>query len=183
MAIIRVCRKRPYRAVIRVQGKQLTKSFLRKVDAERWEREMLLQRETGGLTLEIKQSTLTLDELRERVEREYCTYRQSPSTQKIESLLYRRHVSPLLGKSELGNLRKKHFQELFSYLSSEKGLKNGHVNRIRQIISCMYSQALNWELVEHNPVAISVSFQSETTSKMKLFSTSRKMRLLDFCPG
>lgn len=152
MAIIRVNRKRPYRAVIRFQGKQLTKSFLRKIDAEKWEREILLQRDTGSLTLETKQVGLTLDELRERVEQEYCPYRQSPSTQKIESLLYRRHVSPVLGKHELGKLKRTHFQELLSYLSSEKKLKNGHVNRMRQILSCMYSQAMNWELVDHNPL-------------------------------
>lgn len=155
MAIIEVNRKKPYKVVIRIHNKQKSKLFARKIDAQSWEREMLTRREKGEPSLLNFTSavSINLNELRERFLREYAQHRQAASTRSMESTLYSNYVSPVIGEAKIEKLRKIDVQNLFVTLAEKYKLKNGQINRIRQILSCMFSQAVERDMLEFNPVA------------------------------
>jgi len=153
VAIIVTNRKKPYRAIIRIHRKQFSKSFARKVDAERWEREMLAKRDAGDLApLATAGEDLTLDQLRERFEKEYAQYRQTPGTRLMEGRTYGMYLAPYLGQRKLASLTARDIRGVLSLLSGQLGISNGRVNRTRQILGCMLSQAVHWELIPFNPV-------------------------------
>jgi integrase len=157
MAIEIIHRKggKKYRAVVRIHHKKQSRTFDRKIDADTWERQMLVQRDTGVFPLserqEVKES-LTMDQFRERFEREYAEYRQAPSTQMMEHRTYEICVRPKLGNAIISELSRRDFQDLFHHLSKDLKISNERVNRTRQILCCMFNQAVNWELVQVNPV-------------------------------
>lgn len=154
MAIMEVNRKKPYKVVIRVFNKQITKSFSRKLDAQIWERDQLHRRDNGSLSkVSSKPEPLTLNQLRDRFMREYARNRQAESTQTMESSLYLNYVAPFMGSTDIDQLKKIDFQNLMIHLSERRNLSNCQINRIRQILSCMCSQAVQWELIESNPLS------------------------------
>jgi len=155
MAIIQLKRKKGnvYKVVLRVDGQYLTKTFRRKIDAQKFERDTLTKRDKGELTSESLAKGLTLDGLREKVIKEYAAFRQSLSTLTMESRTYDLYVKPYLGEKELSEIIKGDFQKLFNYLIQEIGLSTVRVNRVRQILCVMYNQAIDWEIVENNLVS------------------------------
>jgi hypothetical protein len=54
-----------FRAKVYVNGKQITKTFRRKTDAELWKKKMVVDRERGELGLELSQTKQTIKEFSE----------------------------------------------------------------------------------------------------------------------
>jgi hypothetical protein len=156
MAIEKIVRKKGtvYRALVRSGRTKVSRCFCRKVDAERWEREQLVQRHN---TRDEKHPSddappITLNDLRLRFEMEYAPRRQAPSTTKLETGTYRKHIAPHLGDSKLDQITEREVEKLIGILASAN-VSNGRINRVRTLLHSLFNRAVRWKVVKHNPVS------------------------------
>jgi integrase len=153
MAIEIVERKKRYRVVVRVNGKKLSKSFYRKIDAEAWEREILVSRSKGLEPVEKPKqiSTMTLNDLRQRFEERHARLRQAPSTQITERSLYDKFVGPKIGNLALNYFTRTKLEEFLEDVLRRSSAAKA--NRVRTLLCGMFNKAVYWELMPSNPIA------------------------------
>lgn len=152
MAIQHIKRKNPWRVTVRLGRKRLTKTFARKIDAENWEHKIVSARNDGVLNIRAPDTNITLDGLRNRFDEEYSLYRQAPSTRIMAESLYRNYIGSDLGSTLISKLGKKEMIGFFHYLSQDLRVANGRVNRVRQLLHCMFNRAVEWDLLQVNPI-------------------------------
>jgi len=138
-----------FRAVIWVGRKRISKTFRRKIDARSWEAEMLLARDAGSLSS--KRPEETVDSLWARFQSEYSEGRNAPSTRIMNANLYKNYIKQPFGTAPLNRLRPGEIEIYFNYLR-RKGVSNGRINRIRQLLHVMLNRAVMWRMIDINPV-------------------------------
>ena len=182
MAIVEVNRPKKFKAVIRINGRQFSKSFRRKVDAIEWERKILVHRDEGRVFLPSLESPTLLNELRERFVSEYARHSQSASTLNMEGSLYRKYIKPFLGSCRIDQIRSLDVRSLMSKLTGDLALSNGQANRVRQVLGSLFSRAVEWELVQVNPVASVRKYPEKDYSheKVQFLSQGESRQLLDW---
>lgn len=187
MAIEYLKRRRPYRVVVRINGQKKSRSFLRKADAENWQRQVLLSRDTGSAPTDPRSTEVpqevSLDALRRTFELEYCESRQASSTRLMEGALYKKYVAPFIGGRNIATIKRKHISDFLLHLVRQEKLSNERANRVRTMLHCMFGQAVLWELVEFNPVSATRPFPQKNFLREEVInylSQEEVSRLLDW---
>lgn len=123
-----------------------------KKDAQKFARE----KETAharGLPLEI--ITLTLGDYLDRW-LSHCKQHVRPNTHVWYSQLLGGYVRPTLGKSKLAQLKTLDFEDLYSRLLAQ-GLSGRTVRHVHARLSTAFKQAVKWEVLPKNPVALATA--------------------------
>lgn len=138
-----------YREKVYIHGKPKTKVFLRKTDADRWKRKVLLERDEANhfglnpmpdmnLTQFSKMWTANRSELAKR------------SLDSYSSAL-RVYLVPLFGNLSLRSIRSHHGQELLNHLRNQN-LSIARINFIIVFFKHLLNDAVKWDYLIKNPL-------------------------------
>ncbi len=139
-----------YKVKIYVEGKQVTKTFRRKADAQQWERQMIVDRERGLLRPENPEAQKPLREFA-------CTWLEthlggrSPKTRRSYEMILRLHILPVLGEMKLNELRMKDGLSLVNHLR-DKGKSPKGINMATGLLKGILNDAVKHEILTHNPL-------------------------------
>lgn len=144
-----------YRAVARIGKKKVSKSFLRKTDAKKWEMEMrVLGSGRGNLqTQELKTPEATLNTLMARFENDHSRIRNANSTRIQNNNMYKNFFAQSFGGVSLKKLTTTKIEAYFIYLKNEKGVSNQRINRLRTLLHALFNQAIIWGMIDSNPIS------------------------------
>lgn len=139
------------------QGKRVWKSFSRQKEAQKFEREVLLQRDQG---VNVSPEKKTFGEfLQEWLDLQ----KVKPKTLETYKKIAHKHLFPSLGSIPLSKLQpltiEKYFAEK-SYLATNSLIV--HLTIIRKSLN----DAVKWKLIPYNPANSVASIKRETTPKM-----------------
>lgn len=143
-----------YRATVRVHRKKISKTFKRKVDAETWEREVLLAKQKGTIPILLTQklTSVTLEEFWKRYIQEHSLRTQAPSTLVMDESIYRNYVQPYLGHIPIAEIHRDALDSYLKTLQIKKKLTNERVNRVKKLLSSMFNRAVEWSVLPLNPI-------------------------------
>jgi hypothetical protein len=138
-----------YRAKVYVDGRQITKTFKRKRDAELWKQQMVVDRERGVLKLDAKKDEIP--SFREFQERWYSTKSMSISmrTQEGYRAILDVHILPFLGEKKLDQITINDGHDLIGKLKA-KGKNPKGVNLVLGLLKAILGDAVKWEILELN---------------------------------
>ncbi len=140
-----------YLAVIpTIMGKQITKTFRRKIDAEMWEREQLqLFRSDPQKILTFERSNMPLAEFCQLWLTKYAEIRKAASSVRRDKQIINFHIVPYLGKIRLVDLTHEHVEFWFNDLGASKQSPkscNHHLGLLKKILN----DAVAWRYVSRN---------------------------------
>jgi integrase len=147
-----------YKAIVRFNGIKKSRTFDRKKDAEAWERSFLEARENSGQIPTITKDRISMKELYEIWFDKYAKFFQAPSTIRRERDLCNLYIFPFFGEIDVNKINRNHVQEFLNHLARNSRLKNITINRVRQVLQKMYNKAIEFEIIENNPVVHTKKF-------------------------
>jgi integrase len=140
-----------YREKVYVNGKSVTKSFLRKSDATSWKRRILSERDRGVALGIAPQKDITFSE--------YCKLwneRRSGMLAKSSKVRYeglqRMYLLPYLKAKRLRELDKASVRDL-SVALQQAGKSANTVDRSIELLKAMLTDAIDWDYLLVNPVS------------------------------
>lgn len=160
---------RSYKAIVRVNGKKVCKSFLRKIDAQDWERQLIISKRNSDSEEPLGVAP-TLNEFRKTFTEDYAELRQTPSTQITRENTYQKYIADELGNSKLDTFSKHDIEAFLQRIAKSKQCGHGHVNRIRTILNTMYNHAVKVKLIESNPVKDIEPFNQKDFTKEEVIN-------------
>lgn len=131
----------------RLNGKQKSKGFKRKIDAEKFE---------AGLTLNIlpDDSKSTFEELAQTWLDDYAAVHKSPSAVIRDRQILRDYLLPDLGELKLSQIQPKHIVDIQSTLHKEGKLKPKSINNITGLCHKIFADAIHWGYMTTNPAVL-----------------------------
>ena len=148
-----------YRAVVYVNRIKRQKTFHRKVDALAWEVEQKTGRGIETLVsleplvpLKQPESPVTFGQLMERFEKDYSADENAHSTRIMNRSIYDNYLFGF-SSAPLTEVSTEAIRSHLTLLRQENGISKGRVNRIRQLLHVMFNRAIEWNLVESNPIS------------------------------
>ncbi len=139
-----------YRVKVYVEGRQVTKTFTRKRDAELWKQQMIVDRERGVLKLENAQCQFSFSEFCDQWI-ETKALQIARKTLDSYHCILRNHLRPVLGKKKLPDIGMKEANQLVALLS-HLGKSPKGINMILGLLKAMLNDAVRWELLPHNRI-------------------------------
>jgi len=136
-----------WRVKWREAGKQRTKSFYTKQDAQLFEAKL---RSGCSSQATLEQESLTFAVYAERWLKDYAEVEKSESTWKDDRTTIAKHLNPVLGDIRLIDLKKIHGLTLKGELA-KKALKPKSVNNYLQLAKKIMATAVDYDLVPANP--------------------------------
>ena len=152
MAIRIIQRKsgRRYRVQIRdANGRQKSKCFQRRVDAEKWEREELLKRDRPELAEE-EESELTFADLVELYRKHHLTNKAGSTQQRYNDLL-RLYIIPTFGEEQASDIRIADVDVWFRKLQLKTSLKAKTLNHCLTVFKGVFNWGVRRQFVQSNP--------------------------------
>jgi len=101
--------------------------------------------------LNLLDETITVDEWYEKWLTVYKKNTVRESTLRLYKDIYRRMISPTLGKMKLNSVRKIHVQNLVNELHETKGYSWEVLDKVRRILNDMYGRAIEDDFAIKNP--------------------------------
>ena len=138
-----------FKVKVYVQGRQVTKTFRRKKDAQLWQQQMVVDRERGVLKPTNSAATKTLAEF----SREWFTTKvsgKSPKTVSAYGTQLEHHILPVLGEVKLKDLKITHGHQVLAKLRA-KGKSPKGINMALCLLKGILTDAVRWEILELNP--------------------------------
>lgn len=138
-----------FRAKVYINGRQVTKTFRRKKDAQLWRQQHLVDRERGILNLVNQMSLKTLIEF----SHEWFTTKvtgKSPKTVSAYRIQLERHILPVIGEVKLKDLRITHGHQVLAKLRA-KGKSPKGINMALCVLKGMLNDAVRWEVLTVSP--------------------------------
>lgn len=171
------------RKTIRIGGKRVSQYFRTKELAERWYRAMVDRKDAarGGVDLALQPSTL-MEQARLFIAKRSTGKSVVNGTFVNDEGRMRLHVLPKFGDRVLSEITAAEWEEFFKDLVTEKGLSKATSNRVRALVSKLYSDALRSKppVVLYNPIARTVPFPERLTRIAKIkdnyFKTKQEMQ-------
>jgi integrase len=159
------------------QGRQATKQFERRVDAEKWERKTRSELDAGNL-FDINHA-LTLEALVKRWLERRALEGKEQSTCLREDMLLRLHVLPNLGSFKVGSIRPVIVEKWLTELSVQRQLSPKTVNMILALLKKIFSDSVRSQIIVHNPVALVRGPRSKPQCH-KFWTKDEVTRFLDY---
>jgi integrase len=126
-------------------------TFDRKTDAERYERELLLKRDKGGVATSKEVREITFAEFWEKWAAE-CRHRVSEGWRGSQDRTANKYLLPMLGHRRLSELRSVDIGQLLTALE-KKGLTAQSVLHVYNVLHKMFQDAVEYyEVLDTNPV-------------------------------
>ncbi len=129
--------------------KEISKTFLRKLDAERWltsQKELLA---SGGSSTHIR---MTVSELATYWIENYARHQKQPTSVKRDEQMLRIQILPTLGNLRLMDVTP-HRVELWLYRLKDQKLSPKSCNNCLGLLKKMFTDAVRWGFVRQNEVA------------------------------
>ena len=134
----------------RENGRNRSRSFSVKADAERFELGVRRARELGG-PLDLDRGRETVAEFMERWWRDYAVPSLTDNTRDCYARIWERHVRARLGGYRLRDVTPAVVAGLKADLTRE-GVGAATIHKALAIVSGMFRQAVIWDRVDRNPV-------------------------------
>ena len=144
-----------YRRHIRINGKLISRRFLRRADADRWYLEQ--KREKELIENGIKPATLELTPLHEFAERWMLTRKahgKPESSWRTDERRLRLHILPKMGERHLQQVTRREWEEYLDRLVTKEKMHPATRNRVQALLCKLYNDALRQEVVTANPLAM-----------------------------
>ncbi|RYZ90793.1 MAG: hypothetical protein EOP06_07475, partial [Proteobacteria bacterium] len=157
--------KRPsYRRQIRINGRMISKRFLRKSDADRWYQEALRKKQLVEAGIQDPVFNVTLREFAEDWMRSRVTNGQPFGSNQQEEARLRLYVYPMFGHRVLETITSREWDQFLNATMLKHELAAGTRNRIRSMMSKMYNDAMRLEAASRNPISIIPKSKETMTS-------------------
>jgi len=144
-----------HRRYIRIQGRLIGKSFLRRTDADRWFMEMKREKELVESGTKVAPPKLVaLAEYAERWMQTRKAQGKPQSSWQTDERRLRLHILPLMGPRPLQQITRREWEEHLDRLMTKKALSPTTRNRVQALLSKLYNDALRQEIVTANPLTM-----------------------------
>ncbi len=135
-----------------------SKSFRTREEAMAWSRSQedlkLSEKNSGAVNVR-----MTMNEYFEKWFEEYARHHHSPGWQTTDLSMYRLHIMPVIGDSLIREVRATDIQNVLAKMR-EKGQAASSANRIRQLMSKMFTEATKtYRFIDFNPVSAVRSYK------------------------
>ncbi len=141
-----------FRAVIYgAGGIRLQKTFPSKTLAKEWERRVLRERTEQEATGIVVNDKVSFEEFAERWLNEKVNVRCSNSTKVNYERVVRIHLTPIMGKLKMKDIRVEHGNRLVAALSKEGYAPKG-INVIVGVLLTLLNDAVHWQVLIRNPL-------------------------------
>jgi integrase len=144
-----------YEVKWRENGKSCSKSFKRKIDAEKFQASLRLGKEKFLFKLEMenKESDFTFLEMTEVWVRDHAEVHKAPSTVIRDKQIIRDYLLPYIGSLKLSDISKRLIIEIQANLHRSGKLKPKTINNIMGLCRKIFSDAVAWGMAPANPLA------------------------------
>lgn len=180
-----------YEAVITgPRGKQQTKVFKRKIDAEAWEREQRAQLATNpNASLFAVNSTRTLDDLCREWFTKHSTVHKAASSASRDDQIIRNQISPGLGHIRLRDLSLTRIESWVRALREDFDLSPKTANNCLNLLKKILNDGVRWKWLQNNEAKYVQPYKMNkpfckfwTPNEAKQFMTFIKEHKLDMYP-
>jgi integrase len=97
--------------------------------------------------------------------------------------IYKRHIKPYFGNKLLSDIRVTDINEWKNMLYEKYGLSSKRVNEIKKIFSTILTDAVQDEIIEHNPIKKSKPLPTHQSKEVEPFSIDEIEAILKNCSG
>ena len=139
-----------YRVKVYVDGEQVTKTFVRKKDAELWKQQMIVDRERGVLKLESKECQLTFGEFSQQWLETKVLGIALKSRDSYQTII-KHHLLPKLASKRLIDIGMKDGHQLIAHFKALGKSPKG-INMVMGLLKAMLNDAVRWEIIEVNRI-------------------------------
>ncbi len=146
---INTCRQKRmtvYRVRLMMDGKDLNRTFKRKIDAVLFERDMLVN---GGLP---NSKEYTFKQAAEEWILKHAEVRKSGSGVITDKNMLKNNVYPHIGHLRLGKVHPIHIDDMIASLRKDKRLSNSTLNRNLCVVRTIFNYCLKRRLIFNNPM-------------------------------
>jgi integrase len=167
MSIHKINRKTGIRYIAHVctpNRKQVTKTFKRKFDAERWELEQkhLLQAAPIGIRQTIlENSNTTLKAFCEQWLEQYAVKNKTQSSVKLDRQIIANQIVPVLGRFRLNELSQEGIEKWLCNLKDKSNLAPKTCNNCLHLLKKILTDACRWKYLERNETQYITGFKMQ----------------------
>lgn len=167
-----------HRRFIRVNGKILGRTFSRKADAERWYQEIKRQKELGKSGIQMPAQPIIFSDYASDWLFQRKSQGQPASSHRLEVARLKNHILPVMGARNLQQISAGEWEAFLNGLIAKAQISFATRNRIRSLLSKMYSDAFRKDLISHNPI-LKVSKSKEGFKRIRFLSAEECQTYLD----
>jgi len=160
-----------HRRFIRLNGKIVGRTFSRKTGAERWYQEMKRQKELQRSGIQVPVTLISVSDFAKNWLSQRQSQGQPASSYQLEKARLVNYILPAMGQRPLQRVTGLEWEMFLNSLVRDHGISFATRNRIRALVSKMYSDAFRQDLVMQNPIA-KVTKSKEAFKKIRFLSTS-----------
>ena len=138
-----------FRVKVYIEGRQVTKTFRRKKDAQLWQQQIVVDRERGVLKPINHEASKTFAEF----SREWFTTKvsgKSPKTISAYRTQLEHHLLPVIGEIKLKDLKIAHAHQVLAKLRA-KGKSPKGINMALCVLKGILNDAVRWEILTVSP--------------------------------